>query len=290
MRKVLVIALLMPLILAADGAVLNKQEFTNAFYEQLKIKMPNTGFEVIGDLQIHTPDIEGYQLNIFLDNAYDVYSSGMKSMEQVFQDQLTALKNQSESFSNNNIRSIFPVLKPKDYIETARKQLSAAGYDKSELPFYYKKFNNDTYVLYVFDTEQSMRFVTVKDVQELSIQETISSIAKKNIEGYFANIEAVISQVDTGDDGQIFIFSADENYEASVLFATSYLETKLKARIEDFVVFVPARNIVLIVPENDNVGLELATQLATQGFSELGYSISPYGYVYRNGQWTRYKQ
>ena len=69
---ILILALLMPFGVYAGKPMMTEQEFTLGFIERLKVSIPDSKFEIVSNLRIHTKDIDGYELNIFLDNAYDV--------------------------------------------------------------------------------------------------------------------------------------------------------------------------------------------------------------------------
>ncbi|HIC47597.1 MAG TPA: DUF1444 family protein [Methylophaga aminisulfidivorans] len=286
--KLIIFSILICLNTLAQSSTLSKSEFTKEFLKEISSEIKESKFVVISDLKIHTNDIAGYELNIFLDNAYDAYNSGQRSLTEVFNDQIKSIKNQQSAYSDNNIKSIFPVLKPKTYLEIAKKQLRDSGYDKETLPFYVETLNDDMYVLYVFDTPESMRFVSPEDVEKLNIDTSlIRSIASKNLDNYYHKIGAQLQLLDTKGNGTVYMFAADENYEASALVSSLFFEQASNALKGDFVVFTPARNLVLLVAPQDTLGLQIASKLAFQGYSELGYSISPYGYKKVNGNWKR---
>lgn len=284
------LALLMPMCLHAEAAPMTEGEFTTRVLERLKAGIPESEFEVVGELKIIAQSQSGYELTIFLDNAYDVYRSGTRGIELVYEDQVATLKSHELALSNNDIRSILPVSKPRAYLDKARQQLEEAGYDKERLPFYFDKVNDDIYQMYVFDSQDSMRFVTPEDVEKYSIRNSISSIASRNMELYYAKIGAQLVELDTGGNGRIYQFSADENYESSILASFGYLERMGLDSSEGWVVFVPARSIALVVDAGDSTALELASRLAFEGYYELGYAISPYGYIKKNHSWVRFRQ
>jgi len=285
---ILILALLMPFGVYAGKPMMTEQEFTLGFIDRLKVSIPDSKFEIVSNLRIHTKDINGYELNIFLDNAYDVYRSGSREFDLIYDDQLASINNQRAAFLNNDVKSILPVLKPRDYIETAKKQLKEAGYDNEGLPFYYEKLNEDIYKMFVFDSQDSMRFVSQDDVKTHGISDSISDIASTNMERYYKNLGAKFNEIDTKGNGRVWLFSADENYEASILTVFGYLELSMQEDGSDLVVFVPARNIALIVKASDSKAIQVASNLAAQGYNELGYAISPYGYINKSGKWLRF--
>ncbi len=288
-KGLLVLVLFAPFFVLAEKPLLTEREFTAKYVEYLQSNNPDSEFEILSSLNIQAEDVNGYELKVYLGNAYDAYKSGAKSIESVFADFSDVIESQKEIFSNTSVKSIFPVLKPREYIETARQQLKEAGYDKEALPFYYEKLNDDIYQMYVFDSKDSMSFVSPEDVDEYGIESSIAEIAKKNMENYYGSLGAQIGEMDTQGNGRIYLFSADENYEASILVAFDYLESTNLPSDREWVVYVPARSIALIVDSNDSQAIQLASYLAVQGYNELAYAISPFGYIKKDGSWIRFK-
>ena len=283
----LIILLLAPTSVFA-AKLQTKREFTKEFFKAVSSQMPETTFSILADLRLHSKDVDGYELDIFLDNAYDVYHSGQRGIDRIFSDQIKSIRNHRLAIANKDVKSILPVLKPKEYIGTAKLQLKETGYNKKSLPFYYERLNGDIFIMYVFDSPESMKFVTPEDVKRLGIRASIQSIARNNLENYYQSVHAEFRRIDTKGAGRVFLFLADENYEASLLLADQYLSKQKIAIDGDLIFFVPARNIALIAGSNDAVGIQIAAKLAARGFSELGYSISPYGYTKANGTWKRF--
>lgn len=274
----------------AWSGVLSERLFTYQFSKKLAVEFPKSKFTIKSNLRIYANDINGYELNIFLDNTYNSYISKSRTLEEAFSDQINSIKNQKKSPNTKSLKNIVPVLKPKDYLSNARKQLIKSGYTKKELPFFYEKLNNDIYILYVFDTPDSMSFVSPNDIKKLKVKiPKVRDIAKNNLDNHFGKIGATISQLDTEGEGDVFIFEADKNYEASALLLSEVWNKNNIPIKGEFVVFVPARDTLLIVGSKDLKGIKMAKSLARQGFAELGYAISPYGYVQNGIKWVRYK-
>ncbi|MDH2434417.1 DUF1444 family protein [Pokkaliibacter sp. MBI-7] len=254
----------------------------------LKAQLPASSFEIVGDLRIHAKNIGGYELDMFLDNAYAVYTSGNRDLDAVFSDQIESVKRQQKVYGGPDVKSIFPVIKPVDYFEVVKKQLKQAGYNSEELPMYYQKLNDDLYEVYVFNSTENMRLVTPDDVKKLEIENTISSVAAQNIARHYKEAGASISEIDTNGNGHIFRFKADENYEASLILASDYLKDLQVNSKGPIVVFIPARNIALITDSGDVQATQLAAGISARVYSEMGYAISPYGYIKKDGEWVRY--
>lgn len=287
--RILLLAILINTPVHADDKKMSEREFTEAFLGAISAEIEEAEFTFVSDLNIRSESVDGYKLDLFLGNAYDAYTSGQKELSQVFGDQINAIKNHKRAIDNDDLKSILPVLKPRDYIEATREHLKTAGYEKDGLPFYFENLNPDICVLYVFDSPDSMRFVSPEDIKKHDISSSVRKIAIENMQSYYGKYGAQIKRLDTEGKGSIYLFVADENYEASVLLVDKVLD-KGKVPVKgDIVVFVPARNLALIAGSEDTEGIRIASNLAIQGYKELGYAISPFGYIKVNGKWQRFE-
>ena len=289
MKSIIIIfGLIVSSTVFAGSQYLSKKDFTASFIRKVSAELRGATFSTVSDLQIRSTNLGGYEINIFLYNAYDVYRAGQKPIGEIFNNQINSIKGQRLALENKDVKTILPVLKPKDYIVTIKKQLKDAGYEKENLPLYIEKLNDDIYILFVFDTPESMRFLSPEDLEELNISAiNIRNIAKGNLENYYKNLSITIQQINTKGRGSVYMFSADGNYEASAILSSSLLQQDKIPLKSDFIVFVPARNKLLIVGVDDREGIQEASNLALKDYAELGYSISPYGYRKKGDRWER---
>ncbi len=268
--------------------LMTKSEFTNNFKKTLQAEMPQMQFSIVSDLHLSAKSSDKDSIDIFLANHYTRYLSAQATFESICLDEINSIKNREMLFTDKSLESILPVLKPKDYIDTVKAQLKQSNYEKKELPFYYEKLNDDMFIVYVFDLPDSMQFVSPKDIEKYNIEKNIRSIACENLEKYYKTAKAKIDKMDTGGNGDLYVFVADDTYEASLLLANVFLNQQNISLKGDPVVFLPARNTVFFTGSKDEAGLKIASTIAAQGFSELAYAISPYGYVNIKGKWKRF--
>jgi uncharacterized protein YtpQ (UPF0354 family) len=266
---------------------ISKSEFTAKFIEQVKPISPDADFTIVSDLLIDSVDKQGMKSYIDLGNSYDSYLSGTRDLDQLILDRVASQKNIQRTLENMEVRSILPVIKNVHFMKKVQQQIKKAGHDESAFPFYYEKLNDDLYLMFAFDDENSMKFVSTADINKLGLTETIRDIAAKNISAHYQSVNATLKEMDKGAQGRFFIFQADESYEASILTALEFIQPESMNFKGDVVVFIPARNIALLADAGDQKSIEIATHIAQEGFKELGYSISPFGYIFKEGKWQR---
>lgn len=274
----------------AHAAPLSEKAFTEHVLTALVEAFDNTEFAYDGELRILARDAQGNESIVFLRNAFANHAADLYPLERIVQEQVEAFAGQLQGMASADARSIIPVIKPADYIATVQAQLKQAGREGDEFPFYMQRLNEDLYVFFVFDSPSSMRFVAPADVEKLGLaEESLLALARANLDAYYREYGASLSKLDTGGQGDLYLLSVDENYEASGLLSTRLWDKQNLPVAGDFVAFLPARNLMLVVGSEDAAGLELAARLARDAYMELGYAISPYGYVLSERGWIRYE-
>jgi len=268
------------------AAPLNQTDFTRHFLDQAKLTLKDVEFTFVRPLQVNSKNVNGFELTVFLDNSYTQYLSSPDNLKNVIGSHLVSIRTSHELLASGTGKSIFPVIKPADYLATVKKQLQQAGIGNNEVPLVYRKFNDDLYVFYVFDSTNGVRMVTKKDMVEIKVDESaIHQIALKNLAEYFEQKALQVKRLDKIPNAKIYTVTIDQFYEASSLLLSKYWTSQVFDVRGEIVVFVPARNTVVVTGSNDKEGMRIATYLAETGFRELGYAISPKAYRYDNGSW-----
>jgi uncharacterized protein YtpQ (UPF0354 family) len=275
---------------AAFAAQMSESQFTEAFAKQAKASIKDVNFKIVQPLQINTKNVNGYELTIFLGNAYAQYTSSPSNLQSIIDSQISSIKSQQQILGSQTSTAIFAVLKPADYLATVKKQLSQTNLAAKDIPLVFDKINDDLYVFYVFDTENGMRMITKKDLADSKVEEkSVRAIAVKNLSDYFAKKQVAIRRIEKTGTAKVYAVSLDENYEASILLLDKYWNKRTFDVSGDIVAFFPARNVVLVTGSSDKEGLRIAGYLANSGFKELGYAISPNGFKYNAGAWGLYQ-
>jgi len=290
MKRILLAVLLLVMLPAlAAPPPKGQAEFTREFGAALSQRVPGASFKVVGKLHLHAGNIGGQALDIFLDNAYRAYASGERSFNQLLDDRVASLKAGARLFAPAETKALMPIIKSRDYMATAKRQVAAAGHEKTASPFVYAALNDELYVVYVVDTPQSMRFLSGEEMKKLGLDRRhLNAVARKNLNDYLEHAHASFGTLDTHGRGRIVRFVADDVYESSALLTGAIWDAKRLGLQGQGVAFVPARNILLLVGSEDAAALKLARQVATELYSGEAYSISPHGYTYRGGRIVRF--
>jgi len=272
---------------AAFAAGMSERAFTYTFIQQARETFPDVEISIVAPLQLKTKSRDGTEGTIFLSNAYTRYSADPDSLQTVIRSYLDSMKFEDAPVGAGSSGSIFAVVKPADYLATVQAQRAKAGI-KQELSFVVEHLNEDLLVLYVLDTETSMQVLTKDAVKSTGVEEAgLRSVAVKNLRKYFTDKQVQIQRLEQTGTATIYQVLLDENYEASILLIDDYWTKKNFDVTGDIVVFVPARNVVMVTGSEDEEGLRLVSRVAQEGYDELGYAISPFGYRKGAKGWER---
>jgi uncharacterized protein YtpQ (UPF0354 family) len=271
----------------ANAAPLSEDEFTREFVARASAELKDRKFDILGPLQVHTQNVDGSgEMTINLDNAYTRYTSDPATLDRVIANHISSTREAPPEADAASDSSIMAVVKPIDYLLAVKKQLTGGG-PGNDLVF--ERLNEDLVVVFVFDTENSMRLVMKKDLEQRKMSTaTLHALAVKNLAAFFATRVRIERLKNTGD-ARLYGVGLDENYEASALLLEKYWTRETFDVRGDIVVFVPARDSVLVTGSQDKEGLRLAARVAEKAYQEMAYSISPLGYVRRDGKWKRFK-
>jgi uncharacterized protein YtpQ (UPF0354 family) len=289
MKKIAVVALFLYSTLSL-AAHMTETEFTRYFVDRAAVALKDVQFQIVRPLQVKSKAVGGYELTALLSNAYAQYTSSPESLIFIIDSQVQSIKSQRELLRSKTAKSIFAVAKPADYLEVVKRQLTQAGLGDKEIPLVFERMNDELYVFYVFDSDNGMRLITKKDLTEIKVDEAaIRSIATQNLSAYFDRNGLKVRRLEKIGNAKVYVATLDENYEASILLLTKYWNQRTFDVQGQMVAFVPARNMVLVTGTRDAEGMRVAEYLASSAFKEVGYAISPKGFVNEAGSWKVYR-
>ena len=133
--------------------------------------------------------------------------------------------------------------------------------------------------MYAFDSASSIRFASAEDVEALGLEGKELQIRAMD------NLLAYLPDIGREGDDSLSLVVADGNYEASLLLYDELWSRDVFRVAGDIVVFVPARDVLLVTGSEDADGLARARELIDS--NEFAYAISPYAYVRTADGWAR---
>lgn len=283
MKKILFVILAALWQQSFADQLLSEAEFVERYIEVTKRQVPGIKAEKKGRLEIYFENSDGEERVSYLDNAYISYKNNPELLNEIIEQYSGSLK---QMFQLNEMEfskaQIFPVIKDRKYV----KQVGAMIKEKSgdtAFPFYYEKLNEELYVLYAFDTETSIRFISQEDIDKLGLKnEELRELAKDNLHG------SVKLQLQ-GSPDSVSMLIADGTYEASfILYENMWNKNQFPVK-GDIVVYIPSRDLVLITGSEDVEGLKKVRSIVYDPKHEWSHMVSEKGFIRKDNTWEVFK-
>lgn len=283
MMRMLAVLLIAWACVAQAAPPLDAAHFTDLYAAEARKAMPGSRLQIIGPLEIELVRPDGSSGRVHLHNAYAQYSSAPERLHAILASHVAA--HQISPAERPELSTLMAVLKSAEAIEASRKQAATIGAPPGA-DFVYEPVGEGLFAMFVFDSEQGMRYLTTRDLSERQLDiGMLAPLARKNIDAYFARHGLDIALVPRTGSARVYVVRLDENYEASILLLADYWTPARFPVRGEIVAFAPARNLVLVTGSEDAQGLRIARHVAQQAYREMGYVISPLGYVRREGKW-----
>ena len=277
LKKVFVLLFLLCFTTANATELVSQRAFVKQYIKAVEATYPGVKAKRKGTLEVRMKTADGMESTAFLDNAYNQYRGDPEQLDVTIARFVGALSAQLDPDSvDRQASSLFPVIKNKAYID----QLAALQKEsEAHQQIYYEALNEELYVLYVFDTEFSMSMAAQGDIVDAGV--AMEALRAKSIE----NLKSYLPEV-TGEGGEsLMMIMADGTYDASLLLFDEIWRPEVIPVQGEIVVFVPARDVVLVTGSKDAAGIAQAKAIIAS--NEWPYFISENAFVRRDGGWQK---
>ena len=239
---------------------------------------------------IHLPNGEGGSMAGYLGNFYALYRHNPEDLDNIVARTFAGLMEAFNSNPEGDITAhIFPVIKNHEWMAQYRAQMRQA-YPNADTDdgLLHAPIAGDLVLNYVLDLNESMRYLTEKDLTEQQITtEDLFTLAAQNFLDY---IDGNIS-LQQLDDSAVVLFELDGTYNASLLLCVNNLLDAAELPFaHDCICAVPARDALLACPVDDEAAIALMREIATEIAEQSPYHVSDYFYRVTNGKITPFDE
>ena len=271
---------------------LTEVEFTQQFMEQLQASILSVTAVEESPLAVKIIIKQEEHGTLFLDNAYGRYRGNLFDLNTILVDQIASVRASLQTENPFTDTSIMPVIKPFDYLDVVKNQLEQAHVKDENLSFVFEKLNDDLLIFYFVDTEVNMRNLSREEFATHfdSDMKKLHDVAIRNFGFYLKEHKVEIIPMKSPEDSHVFRLKIDENYEATLILLTHIWADSNFKIMGKTVVFVAARNILLVTGSEDAMGLETAAQMAQKFVEECSYPISAKGFILESDKWVAFTQ
>jgi uncharacterized protein YtpQ (UPF0354 family) len=263
----------------ADAQLKTKEQFVELFITALREQFAQAECQMVDEISVKIAKVNGFEANIYLGNAYSAYVTGARSLASAIEEQVASFAHTVSTTPDDSSEQIFPVVRSTSFITATKAQLATAGYTGEDLPFYVEQITEDLFLLYALDSESGFRYLGPQELDKFAdTPAQVKQQANEYLKAHFARINAQLMPVESNSDVKLYRFHADGNYESSVVFLAETIANVGEEIGDTPVIFLPARDMVLIAAKNDSNAIDMARSLAQRGYAELAYAISDQGY------------
>ena len=281
MKKILVLFILGWMTVVSAETYLDEGAFTKRYVAVVMELHPEATATIVNELEVKIKLPDDRELIAYLNNAYADYKNDPGDIDNVLATyaQTVSLPTELDSSELGKER-IFPVIKDKLYIQQVEEMF--ADSDKGGLV--YEKLNDVLYVLYAFDTPKSIRFMTEDDLSEVGLKKSeLRELSKSNLRNAIPNLGL------EGNPASLAMLVADGMYEASfILFDGIWTKEQFPVK-GDIVVYIPARDLVLITGSEDEAGLAKVHEIVYGVENQWSHVVADVGFVRVNNTWQTFQ-
>lgn len=260
-------------VLSADG-------FTQSYAARAKMLFPAAKVTVTGDLEVKIkmdPGADGEGFTSYLDNAYKMYLEEPARLEEITDRHIRVLAEDLSQASVAKREQLVAVVRRKGFLD----ELKAKQTDQS---FPEKQLAGDIYVFYAFDAPNTVHYADSRTIGELGVAEPdLDAVAIENLPRVMA--EPLIETYP-----EMVAISANDPYLTSLLLIDRFWAKDRFRFRGDLVVFVVARDLMLVTGSEETAGLAAAREAVQQLVGQVPYAISTDPIVRRGDAWQSFVQ
>ena len=239
---------------------------------------------------IRLPDEQGGSMAVYLSNLYAQYCQSPNNLENLVTIALAAVMKAIKPNPPSDVQAhVFPMLKNREWVANRYEQIRQA-YPDNDIKdnLLCTPIAGDLVVTYTLDSNNSLRYLTEKDLEEQQIAiEDIFELATHNFLHY---MQERIELYQTENDALV-ILKLDGTYDASLLlYANALLAIEKLPFANYFVCAVPARDAFIACSADNEEAIAQIREISAEFAEQSPYRVSDYLYRVKDGEITLFDQ
>lgn len=280
----LAIALLLLFVVLVPGVradtTLSKEEFTRRYAAKFEEVFPGSEATVKAPLEVHiqlSAEAHAGSLTSFLDTAFAQYLAEPARIEEIM-DRYIRVAGKVPQMPAAKLEELVPVVRHRSFVGEDKKVKRV-----DEL-FSGRQIAGDLFVFYAFDEPDIVGYADSAAIEKLGLTEAQRDAVA------MANLRRIMKEPLIITYPDMVVLSSNDPYLTSVLLIDTFWSPDRFRLRGDLVVFVVARDLMLVTGSEERGGLENARRVAGNAFEELPYTISLEPIVRHNGKWQPFVQ
>ncbi|MFN3580727.1 MAG: DUF1444 family protein [Pseudomonas sp.] len=266
----------------AAETVLNREAFMREFIGALSVSEPSAAAQPVSESEVRVVLSGDREYTVYLDNAYATYLLSPETREEIinmYVESAVGLPTFSET--EINPAHIIPIVKDRSWLVELQGVAQAHG-ENELLNYVYEDLNEDLLILFAEDTPTSIRYLTEKNLKDSNIE--AAGLRDRAVD----NLLGLLPEIQIHGSSGIYMVVADGNYEASLLLADSIWQSKQIPVKGDYVMSIPARDLLFVTGNEDLENIAVLRELSTAAVKDSPYPLIDTLYIYREGSFRRF--
>jgi uncharacterized protein YtpQ (UPF0354 family) len=259
---------------------LSRAGFTKEFANRLRSALPGSTVDIKAERELRITNAKGKESTLFLDNAYAEYLQDPKALSAVIGKYGAGFAEFPRDEASIDRSRIVPIVKDRKWLAEIRESLKARGAEQPPENVF-DDLNEELVVVYAEDSPKNIRYLTPKNLHD-------TGVARAELRGLAVeNLKRLLPRIEVHPGPLFSMVKADGNYEASLLLFDG-LWSNGQIRVDgDFVVAIPARDVLLVTGSRNPAGIAKLRELAARVVRESSYHLTDQLFVYRSGSFKR---
>ncbi len=267
---------------AASPALLDLSAFAQRFAGELRDAFPDAHIRIVpgaqNEARIDVSLPGEIQAGLQLGNAYQRYLSEPQALEAVLADQMASVREMQRRLSaeDQDAGTVLPVIKTRDWHETAMGQLRASQPGMDAAPFVVEPLAGDLIVTYVLDTPASMSFLSPQEAEQRELRG--AALRAHALE----NLARSLPQLQLQGGGGRYAARLDRNYDAGMALLFEHWRDRIELPGEP-VFAIAARDELMVCGSDDGESVAALREIAQEIARSSPYGLSSGLFVWRDG-------
>lgn len=266
---------------AAD--IPSPRAFTDEYVAALRAALPAVKIDSVKPLEVQMTLPGGESSTAFLTNAYNDLQRDPSSRKTIIERHVASAVELGKSGAGFERQNIIPVIKDRAWMSESIKARQAAR-GGAAFQYVHEDFNEDLVIVYAEDRPTNIHYFEASALKDAGVdRKHLRELAK-------TNLQRVLPDLEREEIGGVSKLTAGGDYDASLLLFDEIWSGDLLKVNGEIVVAVPARNVLLFVPANDQARLDELEALVRRVFAQHSYTLTDQLFVFRKGKFERYSR
>ncbi|MCB0402143.1 MAG: DUF1444 family protein [Flavobacteriales bacterium] len=253
---------------------LSKEDFAEKWISHIKSKKEGIAITEHQELTVKA-SFNGQEHTFFLDNAYADYLMEPSEIDHIIELYSESQLEVYEYLGVINPERIVPIIKDNAFLEEVKRLKNTDSLDNV-----IETYNSELVIIYVEDTEKTVRHLSQKDFKELNIStDTLKEFA-------LANLHDLLPEIEKHGETGYYMVTVGGTYESSLILADDIWTQENFPVQGEIIVGIPSRDLLIVTGSEDPENMNKLRVLINDIHQNGSHIISNRIFIRKNGKFV----